>query len=80
MREVRSSFLDSGYDGGVGRADAGHGDAGTEVDEGVAVDVADDAAVGVFNVNGDARGDACSNDGGATLGQCLRFGAGGRRR
>ena len=45
-------FLDRADDGGVGGADAGDGDAGAEVDEGVAVDVVDDAAVGVGDVTG----------------------------
>ena len=56
-------FLHGPDDGGIGRADAGHRDARAEVDEGVAVDVVDDAAVGVRNVDrnagGDAGGDHC---------------------
>ena len=61
--EVLHRFLDGTDDGGIGGADAGHGDAGAEVDEGVAVDVVDDAAVGVRHVDGDAGGDAGGDHG-----------------
>jgi hypothetical protein len=54
VREVLHGFLDGTDDGGIGRADAGHRDARAEVDEGVAVYVVDDAAVGIGNVDGDA--------------------------
>ena len=73
--EVLHGFLDGADDGRVGGADAGHGDAGAEVDEGVAVDVVDDAAVGVGDVDGDAGRDAGGDDGLAALGQGDGLGA-----
>ena len=67
--EVLHGFLDRADDGGVGGADAGHGNARAEVDEGVAVDIVDDAAVGVGDEHRDAGRDAGGDDGLAALGQ-----------
>ena len=70
-----TASLHGADDGGVGGADAGHGDAGAEVDEGVAVDVVDDAAVGVGDEDRDAGRDAGGDDGLAALGQGDGLGA-----
>ncbi len=73
--EVLHGFLHSTDDGGVRGADARHGDAGAEVDEGVAVDVVDDAAVGVGDEDRNARRNARGDDRFAALGQGDGLGA-----
>ena len=74
MGEVCDGVLHGGDDGRVGCADAGHGDAGGEVDEGVAVGVDEDATVGVDDVAGQGRRDAPGDGRGGAGGQ----GGGGR--
>ena len=54
--ELGDLLLDAGDDLGVGVADGGDGDAGAHVDERVAVDVEQDAAAGLGDV--DRQGDA----------------------
>ncbi|CAH0327772.1 hypothetical protein SRABI128_06447 [Microbacterium sp. Bi128] len=73
--EVLHGFLHGADDGGVRGADARHGDAGAEVNEGVAVDVVDDAAVGVGHEDRDAGRDASGDDRLAAFGQGDGLGA-----
>ena len=63
--EVGGCFTYGVYDFGGGGADGGDGDAGAEVGEGVAVDIDDDAAVGVRCVDGQGGGYAGGDVGGA---------------
>jgi len=55
--EARHLLLHRGHDTGRRVADADHRDAGPEVDEGVAVDVHDDAAAGSLDEDRQRRGD-----------------------
>ena len=65
--EVASSLGDGFGNALVGGADGSHGDAGCEVDDGVAVDVDKHATVAVSDVRGvardDASGDVCFTGG-----------------
>ena len=59
---MRDLILNCGHDGRVGGADAGHRDTGTEVDQRVAVDVDDDSAVCVGDVDREGGCDAGADD------------------
>ena len=77
---VKSAGLcgDRADDARGGGAHGGHGDAGAEVDQGVAVDVLDDAAVGPGGVHGEGGADTGGDDGRAARGERLRLRAGQR--
>ena len=64
------------HDGLGGGADAGHGDAGAEVDQAVAVDVLDDAAARARGEDGQHGAHAAGDRGGAAGLQLLRLRAG----
>lgn len=71
--QLGGGAADHGLGGG---ADGGHGDTGTEVDEAVAVDVLDDAAVDLGGEHRQRGAHACGDDRGAAGLQLLRLRAG----
>ncbi|EGJ74420.1 putative 4-aminobutyrate transaminase [Streptomyces sp. Tu6071] len=79
VREVGELRARTPYDGLGARADGGDRDAGAEVDEAVAVDVLQDAALGARREHGQRRADAGRDGGGAAGLDFLRLRAGDGR-